>query len=143
MDKVSEIISSRIEDLPQVAQALLDKMEFPMVLLIGDLGAGKTSLTKQFLSILGSEDAGSSPSYALINEYRLEDGRCYHLDLYRLNTVEEAFGLGLEDILYSGDYCFVEWPQLIMDYLEPPYHVLEIELVEGETRKFTLKVTST
>jgi len=112
METNSLIISKSLEDLPQTAKNLIAEFRHRLILLEGDLGAGKTTLIKELLAQLGSTDTGSSPSYSLINEYATTSGgKIYHLDLYRLHSVEEAFALGLEDILYSGHYCFVEWPQ--------------------------------
>jgi len=139
METKTTIISKGIEDLPQSASALIDELEYPLVLFIGELGAGKTTLIKEILSQMGSKDAGSSPSYSIINEYKLDDqAKLYHLDLYRLNTVEEAFALGLEDVIYSGHYCMVEWPQIVIDYLEPPYHVIQITQTEEGSREIIL-----
>jgi len=117
------LISKGLQDLPQTAATLLASIDYPLLLFIGELGAGKTTLIKEILRQLGSEDSGSSPSYALINEYKLDDDKkLFHLDLYRLTSVEEAFALGLEDIIYSGHYCMVEWPQLVLDYSFPILH---------------------
>ncbi len=87
---------------------------------------------------MGSSDVGSSPSFSIINAYNCDDVMVYHVDLYRLDTPEEAFQLGIEEYLYSGDYCFIEWPQLIYDYIEPPYHILRIDVLEDFKRKLTL-----
>ncbi len=138
MNSTKSFETNCLEDLPQTVTALLAELKHPLVLLIGDLGAGKTTLVKEILRQLGSQDSGSSPSYSLINEYKVNQGKLYHLDLYRLNTVEEAFALGLEDILYSGNTCLVEWPQLIMAYLERPYMVIKITVGVGEIRTIEL-----
>src|ERR1044071_1379344 len=76
----------------------------------GELGAGKTTFIKILCEQLGVKDAMSSPSFSLVNEYR--DGKnnpVYHFDLYRLKNPQEAFDIGMEEYLYSGNYCFVEW----------------------------------
>lgn len=138
METENTFYTYKLEELPQTVSKLLGQLDHPLILFIGDLGAGKTTLIKEIVSQLGSEDAGSSPSYSLINEYKTEGGKLYHLDLYRLNSSEEAFALGLEDILYSSSYCMVEWPQLIMDYLEPPYHVVRLHLAKEGGRKLSL-----
>jgi len=131
-----------LEELPQTAADLIASLQHPLILFIGDLGAGKTTLIKELIAKLGSADSGSSPSYSLINEYKIPDGKLYHLDLYRLTSVHEAFALGLEDILYSGAYCMVEWPQLVMDYLDPPYHVVELSLLSDGRRELKLSQVS-
>ena len=117
---------------------VLKEVRHKLVLFIGDLGAGKTTTIKCILKLLNCEDLGSSPSYSIINEYKANNTKIYHIDLYRLELAEEAFNLGIEDYLYSGNYCLVEWPQLIFDYLEEPYHIIKIEIQGDNSRKITL-----
>lgn len=131
-------ISKKIEDLPELVTQLREELKHPILLFIGELGAGKTTLIKELVGQLGSIDKGSSPSYSLINEYAIPGGQLFHLDLYRLNSAQEAFALGLEETLYSGAYCLIEWPQLIMDYLEPPYHIVKIEVTNSGQRAVQL-----
>lgn len=138
MKSTKTFVTKRLVDLSKTAENLIAELSYPLVLLEGDLGAGKTTLVKELLSQLGSADKGSSPSYSLINEYKVNEGQLYHLDLYRLNTVEEAFALGLEDIIYSGSRCIIEWPQLIIDYIEAPYCSLKIRVGEDESRTIEL-----
>lgn len=81
--------------------------------LHGDLGAGKTTLIKGFCAALGVKDQASSPSFAIVNEYRAANGSpVYHFDLYRLKDETELDGIGFEEYLESGHYCFIEWPEL-------------------------------
>ncbi len=84
-------------------------------LFIGEMGAGKTTLIKAICQQLGTTDDLSSPTYALVNEYSIsgQPTKIYHLDLYRLRDIEEALDIGIEDYLLGGDYCLIEWPQLI------------------------------
>lgn len=86
--------------------------------LYGEMGAGKTTLTQAVCRKLGAEEGAVSPSFALVNEYHFTDEqgllhRFYHLDLFRLKDEQEALDIGIEDYLYGGDYCFVEWPDLV------------------------------
>lgn len=120
------------------ANQLIKDLTHPVVLFIGDLGAGKTTIIKAILKSLGSGDLGSSPSYAIINEYKSQKGPVFHIDLYRLNSAEEVFQLGFEDIIYGGNRCFIEWPQIVLDYIEMPYHILTIEVLEDKSRKISL-----
>lgn len=78
----------------------------------GELGAGKTTFIKALCRELGVKDNMSSPSFSIVNEYSTEKGvPIYHFDLYRLKSPQEAFDIGMEEYLYSGNYCFVEWPE--------------------------------
>jgi tRNA threonylcarbamoyladenosine biosynthesis protein TsaE len=93
-----------------VLQALPDRRVFA---LHGVLGAGKTTLVKAFCQQLGVTDRTSSPSFALVNEYRTGTGdRVYHLDLYRLRDPGELEAIGFTEYVDSGHYCFIEWPEL-------------------------------
>jgi tRNA threonylcarbamoyladenosine biosynthesis protein TsaE len=107
--------------------------------LHGDLGAGKTTLIKALCEALGVADATSSPSFAIVNEYRMADQRpVYHFDLYRLRDARELLDIGFEEYLDSGAYCFIEWPELA-DGLLPPgtLHVTLVESANG-ARTITL-----
>ena len=94
--------------------------EVKIWLLTGDMGAGKTTLVKAICRALGAEGDLSSPTYSIANQYELADGRgrIYHLDLYRLKTIEEAEDIGIEEYLFGGSLCLIEWPQLIMPWLK-------------------------
>ena len=138
MKQVKTISGVNLDNLPSTVKQLLSILEFNIVLLKGDLGAGKTTLVKALLSQMGSSDTGSSPSYALVNKYLVADTYLYHMDLYRLQNAEEAFNLGLEEMLYSGRRCFIEWPELILDWIEPPYHIIHISLDSKGMRRIVL-----
>lgn len=97
--------------------------------LKGDLGAGKTTLIKGFCAVLGVSDRPSSPSFSIVNEYRSTDGgTVHHFDLYRLKSAEELEGIGFEEYLDSGSYCFIEWPELAVDHLPPGTIELSIDV---------------
>jgi tRNA threonylcarbamoyladenosine biosynthesis protein TsaE len=108
--------------------------------LIGNVGAGKTTLVQYFCHLLGVEGAVTSPTFALVNEYPLktiggEQGVVNHLDLYRLKSLEEALEIGIEDYLYNEDFCFIEWPELIESLLPEDIIRIEIEIMEESGRK--------
>jgi tRNA threonylcarbamoyladenosine biosynthesis protein TsaE len=110
-------------------------------LFIGEMGAGKTTLIKAISHALGGEGDFSSPTYALVNEYPIADakGKIFHMDLYRLRSVGEALDIGIEDYLLGGDYCLIEWPQLIMPLLrEGEYITIHISPVSDIQRKITI-----
>ena len=106
-----------IEDLDQVV-AFLQTLNANIFLLYGELGAGKTTLVQSFCKILGARDDVNSPSYGLINEYECENRKVYHMDLYRLKSLEEALDIGVEEYLYADAYNFIEWPQVIEGILD-------------------------
>jgi tRNA threonylcarbamoyladenosine biosynthesis protein TsaE len=111
------------DELAGVARALLE--EYPderIFAFYGELGAGKTTFIQHVCRELGVIDVVNSPTFAIINEYRTSGGnRVYHLDFYRIKNLEEAFDLGYEDYLFSGDYCLIEWPEKIENLLPPDF----------------------
>lgn len=128
-----------LSDLPVVVRELMKHIDHKLILFQGDLGAGKTTLIKQILRYYNCVDLGSSPSYALINEYKCPKERIIHMDLYRLNSTEEAFQLGIEEYLYSDAYCLIEWPELIKDYISGPFHLLHMHINDDFSRQIQLE----
>lgn len=106
-----------------------------IILLRGDLGAGKTSLAQAICRHLRIEEQAKSPSFAIINEYHSPDGPVYHFDFYRIEAEEEAQELGLEEYWESGNHCLVEWPEMIPSYLPAEYLSVSIELTDSGSRK--------
>ena len=107
----------------------------------GNLGAGKTTIIKAICAQLGLHDTVSSPTYSLVNEYAYSRGQnkqiIYHMDLYRLNSFEEALDIGIEDYLDSDAYCFLEWPEIIEAILPEDILKIYIETDEKGHRKIT------
>lgn len=130
-----------LDDLAAAASQILHATgNKKIILLHGDLGAGKTTLTQHLVSILGYARGCSSPTYSLINEYESPSAPIYHIDLYRLNDLDEAIEIGIEDYLYSGHYCFIEWPNLIIPLLKDEYYItVNIAKREGQRRVITVK----
>lgn len=105
--------------------------------LYGDLGAGKTTFVKRLVEKLGSIDEASSPTYSLVNEYDITEGKLYHIDLYRLNEEQEALEIGIEDYLYSGHYCMIEWPQVIEKLVD---RAVEIKITTNENESRSVEI---
>jgi len=86
----------------------------------GQMGVGKTTFIKKLCEQMGTEDIVNSPTFALVNVYDVEQpykGEVYHFDCYRLKDIREALDIGTEEYLYSGNYCFIEWPEIILPLL--------------------------
>ena len=86
----------------------------------GQMGAGKTTFIKKLCEEMGTADVVNSPTFAIVNVYDVEQpyqGEVYHFDCYRLKNIREAMDLGAEDYIYSGNYCFIEWPEIIESLL--------------------------
>jgi len=122
-------------DLLPVCKEILQLRKHFIFLLSGDLGAGKTTFSKSMIAALGCIDEVTSPTFSIINEYALKDSLIYHIDLYRLNSLQEALDIGIEDYLYSGYDCFIEWPNLIKPLIPNEHHSLEFHILEDNKRK--------
>lgn len=124
------------DQLHEVAEALLDALDGrTVVALRGEMGAGKTTLVRAVAEQLGASDQVTSPTFALVNQYEGAEGeRIFHFDFYRIEDEREAFDLGYEEYFYSGDLCFVEWPEKIEGLM--PDAVMEVRItVEGPTER--------
>lgn len=108
--------------------------------LRGKMGAGKTTFTKSLCETLGTEDVVNSPTFAIVNVYEVGEDReeVYHFDCYRLKSIEEAMDFGAEEYLYSGRYCFIEWPEMIEALLPEDTVNVIIEVREDGKRVVTL-----
>lgn len=111
----------------------------------GEMGAGKTTVISALCKYKGIKGAVSSPTFSIINEYSFEeDGqtkKVYHLDLYRLNSLEEIIQAGVEDCLYSGEICFVEWPEKAPELLNWETLHIYIEPLDKNVRSIELKTS--
>ena len=131
----------KLAEINQAATQLIYQAAMAKIwLFVGDMGAGKTTLIKSISETLGASGEFSSPTYSLANEYRLSaNKKIFHLDLYRLRSFDEAMDIGIEDYLFGGDYCFVEWPQLIMPLLKKgEFITIQIESISAIERKITI-----
>ena len=128
-----------LSDLPRVAEAVIEALDGrTVVLLRGGMGAGKTTLVSRIAALLGAEDAVTSPTFALVNQYEGSVHRIYHFDFYRIDRIEEVFDLGYEEYFYSGDLCLIEWPELIEELLPEDAMVVRIEVLSPTERRFTI-----
>lgn len=138
----SEKITS-VEALQTVADKLISAFpEQRVFALYGKMGAGKTTFIQSICEVIGTNDNVTSPTFALINEYKTNDfSSIFHFDFYRIKDIEEAFDLGYEDYLYSGQYCFIEWPEKIESLLPERFVEVQIAADEKENRLITARLT--
>ena len=117
---MKQIVKSESE-LPEAAHQLMaEHRRFRIFALYGEMGAGKTTFIKALCHELGVRDVVQSPTFSIINEYKtLQGASVFHFDFYRIKKLEEAYDIGYEDYIYSGSYCFIEWPELIEPLLPP------------------------
>jgi len=129
-----------IDDLPFAAKTFLEETDNRKVFAFeGQMGAGKTTFIVSLLKAMGIEDIEGSPTYSLVNSYgSVAFGKIHHFDLYRLNSEEEAFDIGIEEMLYGGDYCFIEWPQKIENLL--PENTIWVRIRNNEQNERTISI---
>ena len=135
-----EIKIKSLDGIADAARQFVDAMgENKVFAIFGPMGVGKTTFVKAICEILGVEDTITSPTFAIVNEYRTNTGdQIFHFDFYRIRKVEEVYDMGYEDYVYSGAVCFLEWPELIEELL--PEDAVRVTLSEEEdgTRTITL-----
>jgi tRNA threonylcarbamoyladenosine biosynthesis protein TsaE len=127
-----------LDQLDELAKKILDKHSNHRIFsLNGEMGAGKTELTKSLSKCLGIQNIPSSPTFAIVNEYWTPQNEpIYHFDFYRIERPEEAVAIGLFEYLESGHYCFMEWTENIETILDEEIIKIKIERIDAITRKF-------
>ena len=135
-----EIIIKSTDDLGRAAKEFLGLMDDRTVYAFnGEMGAGKTTFINALVRALGvpDDEATSSPTFAIVNEYRSDTTAelIYHFDLYRIENLEQAFDIGIEDYLDSGALCLIEWPDRIDDILPDDTVRVDIEIMPDGGRK--------
>lgn len=136
-----DIKVKQLSELPIVAANLLQA--FPsnrIFLFFGEMGAGKTTLIKAICNELGITDTVSSPSYSIVNAYRLADRQVYHFDFYRLKSETEALDMGYEEYFYDGNYCLIEWPEKISSFWPREFVKVKILVLNEQERQITAEV---
>lgn len=132
-----EITIDSIDNIREAARLFVSSMgEASVFAFYGSMGAGKTTFIKAVCEELGVEDVITSPTFAIVNEYRAEETGelIYHFDFYRIKKLEEVYDMGYEDYFYSGALCFIEWPELIEELLPTDAVRVRIEETEGGKR---------
>jgi tRNA threonylcarbamoyladenosine biosynthesis protein TsaE len=130
----------KLTDISKAAHWLLDQTNGRKCMAFhGDMGAGKTTFISAVCTLLGVQTGQSSPTFPIINDYVTSNGETvYHIDLYRLKTETEAMAAGVEGCLYSGNYCFVEWPEKALGIFPPDVVHVYINTIDPDTRNIKL-----
>ena len=133
-----ELIFSQNE-LNKVAKQIIAYEPKKVIIFNGEMGVGKTTLIKELCKNLGVKGTTSSPTFSLVNEYQLPNNEfVYHFDVYRLKEESEAMDIGIDEYLYSGNWCFIEWAEKIPNLLPSEHSIITIELIDDEKRKLVL-----
>ena len=127
-----------LNEIDTIAQQVIAQNPQKVILFNGLMGVGKTTFIKALSKRLGVEKPTSSPTFSLVNEYQAKEGLVYHFDVYRLKSESEALDFGIDDYLYSGNWCFIEWPEKIQNLLPDTFSELFISQTIENKRKVTL-----
>lgn len=137
---MKEIVTYSEQETKKVARDIAKKMDGRGVIVLnGELGAGKTKFTEGFLSYFGLENEISSPTFTIVNEYKNEKAKIYHFDVYRLENIEEFYAIGGEEYFLNG-ICIIEWGEMIKEALPKNYIKIDIKKDEENPDKRILKI---
>lgn len=130
-------VNFRLEQIQDAAVKLLSvSTNYKVYALHGEMGAGKTTFIHALCEAMGVKDTVTSPTFSIINQYKTEKGETvYHMDLYRIKDESEAINAGIEDCLYSGNICLVEWPDRASGIFPNDTFHITITFVDDNTRK--------
>lgn len=128
-----------LENIDQAANAVLNSNPNKVILFNGEMGVGKTTFIKSLCVALGVQEATSSPTFSLVNEYETNTGDLvYHFDVYRLKNEIEAYDMGMDEYLYSGAWNLIEWAEKIPSLIPDDYSVIDLTKLPDGTRKLIL-----
>ena len=132
-------ITYTLEEVRKLAETLVSEISHKTWAFHGPMGAGKTTLIKALMQVLGSPDSVQSPTFGLVNEYHSKDGSllAYHFDFYRLEDPVEVLDIGFEAYLEQGCWIFMEWPDKIGPYLPDDRADVYIDVIDAHTRQLT------
>lgn len=128
-----------LTELDDAASAILGAAQGEHFFIFeGEMGAGKTTLIKALAKALGVTEVVSSPTFSIVNEYDADGQTIYHFDFYRIKNLQEAYDIGYEEYFYSGNICFIEWPEKVAELLPEHYFKIVIETVNEHSRLLSI-----
>lgn len=132
-------IEFSIDQINEIAQKVIEANPEKVILFHGEMGAGKTTFIKALCSYLGVDNPTSSPTFSLVNEYEAANNQLvYHFDVYRLKDQAEALDMGIDEYLYSGYWCFIEWAEKIPDLIPDNHSEITITQLDNGNRLLEL-----
>lgn len=133
-------INFSLEEIQQISKEVIANIQHKIVIFNAPMGSGKTTLIKAIVKELGVLDMINSPTFSIVNEYKSEltGDKIYHFDLYRLANEEEAYDMGIDEYLYSGEWCFIEWPDKTPSIIPEQHALIQLEVLTDGRRKLVL-----
>ena len=134
--------AKKVQELDEIAKAIVEVFENEKkIVFFGEMGVGKTTLIKSICKVLNVQDVVTSPTFSVVNEYQNKDGNSlYHFDFYRIKNQEELFDLGLEEYIYSDNYCFIEWPEKAEGLLSDNF--VQVQMTKNKECRIIKVITS-
>ena len=127
-----------LHNLPEIAEKVLLNTSNKVLLFYGNMGVGKTTLIKEIAKRLGVTDTISSPTFSIVNEYKIDNDKVFHFDFYRIKNEEEVLDIGIEEYFYSEHWVLIEWPENIKNLL--PSENTKINLIKNKNESRTINI---
>lgn len=127
----------KLKEINKACVYLQNKIKNDVILISGDVGAGKTTLVKEYCKLIGVRENVNSPTYTLINQYKCNSKIVVHIDLYRVNNLIEINELGLFDYL-ENNLAIIEWPEIILNQIDFNYTLITIKFIDKSHRKLSI-----
>jgi|TARA_B110000240_G_C13433614_1_gene424848 tRNA threonylcarbamoyladenosine biosynthesis protein TsaE len=136
---VNFFVFNDLSEIKNISKQILKISKYKNIVFYGEMGVGKTTLINSLCLLLYTIDKVTSPTFSIVNEYLCEEGgKVFHFDFYRINDRNQAFDIGFEEYLESDNFCLIEWPEIILDFL--PKNYVEVKMsIENGNRKITIK----
>ena len=128
----------KLSEIEKASNFVLKNVNRDIILIIGEVGTGKTTLIKEYCKLIGVEEIVNSPTYTLINEYQNKSGKIVHMDLYRVEDIKEINELGLFEYL-DKNIVIIEWPEIILKMIDIKYSLINITFINEKERKLSIK----
>lgn len=133
-------IQFSLDEINEAARKILQSEPQKVILFNGQMGAGKTTFINALSKVMGINDATSSPTFSLVNEYITTDNQIvYHFDVYRLKSESEAYDMGMDEYLYSGNWCFIEWAEKIPNLIPQAHSVIDLKVLPDGRRELSMR----
>ena len=128
----------KLSEIEKASNFVLKNVNRDVILITGEVGTGKTTLIKEYCKLIGVEEIVNSPTYTLINEYQNKSGKIVHMDLYRVENINEINELGLFEYL-DKNIVIIEWPEIILKMIDVKYSLINITFINEKERKLSIK----
>ena len=128
----------KLSEIEKASNFVLKNVNCDVILITGEVGTGKTTLIKEYCKLIGVEEIVNSPTYTLINEYQNKSCKIVHMDLYRVEDINEINELGLFEYL-ENNIVIIEWPEIILKMIDIKYSLINITFINEKERKLSIK----